>query len=430
MTSAVELVHAWLEERRVASALTVRPISFAECGEWVVGDEIRHRTGRYFQVVGVSAEDGPLAGWQQPMLRQTEVGMLGFLVRPADGETEWLVQAKTEPGNVGGTQLAPSVQATQSNYMRVHGGAATRHLGWFVAPPAQASVAADLLASEQGTRFLHKANRNMVVATAAGVGALEPAWRWLAASTVRALLAADFAINTDARSVIVTAPWRLIAGGHDAFQPRPDDTSFRQALVHSAAAPPVSDNVIRFLIERQNRDKTVLHELALSALPGWTLTDRSLISADVATSVLSVAVTTTDREVAAWCQPLLHTSETTCDLWCAPGDDGLLRFAFRYATEPGLITGVELGPTVQSDAPIRPPPTPADAAVHLEVRQSDEGGRFFASICRYRVVELARQVDTGDLVWLTLADIEALASRPMTFTNEARSAISLLLSLA
>ena len=430
MRSAVEQAGAWLEERRLASSLAVRPIPFAECAEWIAGDEIRHRTGRYFQVVGVSVEDGPLAGWQQPLLRQTEVGILGFLVRPTDRETEWLVQAKTEPGNVGGTQLAPSVQATQSNYMRVHGGAETRHLGWFVAPPPDASVAADLLASEQGTRFLHKANRNVVVETAADVGPLEPAWRWLTASTVRALLTRDFRINTDARSVIVTAPWRLIAGGSDPFQPRPADTPFRRRLVRSAAAPPVPDPVLTSLTERQSRAKQALHERALSALRGWSFTDRSLSAAASATSLICVAVTTEDREIAAWCQPLLHTDETTCDLWCAPGDDGVLRFAFRYAIEPGLIAGVELGPTSQSDAPTPTPRTPADAVVRLEVRQSDEGGRFACSVCHYRIVELPRPAESPDLVWLTVADIAALIARPMTFTNEARSAVSLLVSLA
>jgi oxidase EvaA len=166
------------------------------------------------------------------------------------------------------------------------------------------------------------------------------------------------------------------------------------------------------------------------ALHGWALSERTLTSPSSGTSLVCVAVTATDREVAAWCQPLLQTDETTCELWCAPDADGVLRFAFRYAAEPGLIERVELGPTMQSDSDDAAPQAQRDAQVRLEVRQSDEGGRFFTSVCRYVIVEVPEMADAQDHVWLSLADVAALSARPMTFTNEARSAISLLLSLA
>ena len=63
--------------------------------------------------------------------------------------------------------------------------------------------------------------------------------------------------------------------------------------------------------------------------------------------------------------------------------------------------------------------------------QSDEGGRFYRSITRYRVVEIGENVElpsSGFYCWLTLAQIHLLLKETGMVTNEARSAISLLLS--
>ena len=73
----------------------------------------------------------------------------------------------------------------------------------------------------------------------------------------------------------------------------------------------------------------------------------------------------------------------------------------------------------------------------MRVLQSDEGGRFLNSVADYRIIELPEPADdtgrdsTGaDGIWLSLSEVEALARLPATFTNEARSVVSLLLTQA
>ena len=85
-----------------------------------------------------------------------------FLLQHRNGVPHVLVQAKVEPGNIGYAQLAPTVQATQSNYERVHGSQETPFLDWFLGQ-RQDAVLDDCLQSEQGSRFLGKFNRNMAV---------------------------------------------------------------------------------------------------------------------------------------------------------------------------------------------------------------------------------------------------------------------------
>ena len=58
--------------------------------------------------------------WDQPIIIQNEKGILGILKDSV--KNKYLLQAKVEPGNKNRLQLSPTVQATKSNYQRVHGG--------------------------------------------------------------------------------------------------------------------------------------------------------------------------------------------------------------------------------------------------------------------------------------------------------------------
>jgi oxidase EvaA len=50
---------------------------------------------------------------------------LGIIRKKFNNEYKYLLQAKLEPGNINNLQLSPTVQATESNYRRVHGGKKT-----------------------------------------------------------------------------------------------------------------------------------------------------------------------------------------------------------------------------------------------------------------------------------------------------------------
>ena len=57
--------------------------------------------------------------------------------------------------------------------------------------------------------------------------------RWAAFDALRPLLLDDFLINTDARSVICTTPWELLAGR----APFPGEDALSRALSQSFRAP-------------------------------------------------------------------------------------------------------------------------------------------------------------------------------------------------
>ena len=68
-----------------------------------------------------------------------------------------------EPGNSSGIQLSPTIQATKSNYLRKHGGKRTNYLNFFTQKNKKNRVISNYRLSEQGTRYLNKSNRNILI---------------------------------------------------------------------------------------------------------------------------------------------------------------------------------------------------------------------------------------------------------------------------
>ncbi|TCJ18705.1 dTDP-4-keto-6-deoxy-L-hexose2,3-dehydratase [Parasulfuritortus cantonensis] len=448
MPSPDTAIADWIAERRRQGTLEIQRIPFSACADWhFEGGRLRHRSGRFFTIVGCHCEVGPahLAGLDLAMIDQPEVGILGFVVRRGPAGWEWLLQAKAEPGNVGGTQVGPSVQATRSNYMRVHGGSPTRMLELFTGSPAAWHVLTDVEQSEQGDRFCGKYNRNVVVEVDGAFPTPDGGlWRWFGHRELRAALHGDYVVNTDARSVICSADWGLL-GAPEAGPPFArwrGRGGLGEQLLDSAAEPAAeagyADACAR--LDAARRAQAVrLAPVALDALPGWRVDDWEIAPAGAAADqvVQAYAVHAEGREVEYWCQPLVASRAPGRIVLVCARHAGVLRFLLNVSFEFGLREGAQFAPSYVSGCGHANPDgllaalAGAGAVVHASVMQSDEGGRFMASVARYEIVELPAETAAGFAdagVWASLAVLRRLSRRRGLLNNEMRSALSLLLA--
>ncbi len=434
-------VAAWLAGRRVTEAGRTRPIDLRDSREWLIEDgALVHRDGGYFAVRGARVE-GRGSVWDAlhlPIIDQPEVGLLGFVVAPGPDGAMWLLQAKSEPGSVGWVQVGPTVQATRSNYARRHGGAPTRFLGCFRRPDGTVRGSDH---SEQGSRFLGKMNRNATVGAPEPFDPGHPNWRWFASAPLREALAGDFRVNTDSRSVIATGDWSLLRKG-----PLFEGDSWagaalaplRALLARGMAAPDEGGDPPGLARAVAAAPATRLSLCPFPGLPGWRWTGGRLEPCGAMTlagGVGLLAVEAPGREVPSWDQPFLLPSgeQRACLALALRG--GFVAAALRPVAEPGFRGRVELGPTWQSDgdAPAAAGEVLADRAPTLAVLQSDEGGRFLKAVTRYEVhlIDEAEAAALGPgVAWTTLPAVARLCRTPGRTTNEARSLMSLLLSLA
>jgi oxidase EvaA len=439
------MLDSWLARSRAEAGLSVSPLAWSENREWGLREgRLQHHTGRYFSVCGVAvhgpAPDAPVRF--MPMIEQPEIGQLAFLVWPGPDGPQWLLQAKAEPGSIGHVQIGPTVQATLSNYGRVHGGEPTAYLDQVL--DREDGCVTRLLQSEQGSRFMGKFNMNVVRRVPERIEPARPEWFWADARALRQALAGSFVVNTDARSVIASTDWSLLCADGQPFAPRGDRwDGLRSELSLSLHRGARSTRPVLDAIQaRRGGQGFRLVTCPLDALPGWRCADQAITAIDDGADfeVCSVAVSAPRRECPAWHQPLLRSTRLqACRLFLTRRDDVMCAF-LAYSDEPGFGTACELGPSWQSDR-LNPEWVTAWAGsdgvtVWASIDQSDEGGRFLDSVMRYEICELdSADVEADALAgqgghWVSLAQLQALCATGGVLTNEARSLVSLLLSLA
>ena len=133
--NSTEEIKEWIRRRNNEVTVDVKQIAFSEMEKWQISNNsIDHTSGRFFSIVGidVTTDYGKLNNWRQPIINQPEVGYLGILTKVIDGTLYCLMQAKIEPGNVNCVQISPTLQATKSNYSRVHAGKSPKYLEYFI----------------------------------------------------------------------------------------------------------------------------------------------------------------------------------------------------------------------------------------------------------------------------------------------------------
>jgi dTDP-4-dehydro-6-deoxy-alpha-D-glucopyranose 2,3-dehydratase len=446
--------NVWLETCRRDCDMQVEEIPWDASKEWSFDHHcLRHKTGGFFTIVGVRTTVNGEAQFRldQPLIDQPEIGILGFLIRKRGEDTEILLHAKAEPGNVGLVQVGPTVQATESNYKRRHEGKETPYLAYFLESESTGSrLISDSLQSEQGTRFLGKYNRNMIVQVDDSfVFTDTEAHQWFLLKDFLPMLLQDFQINTDARSVLVSGSWSALALNETPFSRSLGNGDLGEALYHSYNIPAgesiFTDEEILGRLEKFRLAAGFTIQLAdLDGLKNWELTDDRIKAVEGnAFEVRQYRVKSSEREVTEWDQPLVASAEEGSVALIAQEKNGVLYFLFNCRAEVGFREGCQWGPTIQ-DLAQEPFIFPDLEENELELKQylqqsrqllsqrhSDEGGRFYLCVSTYSLYLLDRDVEvalTDNLIWMNMRQIELFASRKAFFTNEARSLISMLLA--
>ncbi|WP_399930760.1 NDP-hexose 2,3-dehydratase family protein [Streptomyces kanamyceticus] len=440
--------HEWFAAQCAAGDYRVTRAPLAELPGWSFqpgSGNLVHRSGRFFSVEGVHAcsDTGPVREWHQPIVRQPEVGILGMLVKEFDGVLHFLMQAKMEPGNLNVLQLSPTVQATRSNFTKVHGGAAVEYLEYF-AQEGRGRVLVDSLQSEHGSWFLHKSNRNMVVEA---FGEVEPreGFRWLTLGQIGELLRRDNLVNMDSRTVLACLP--MGRAGSRPGRPGVFAESFGRSWDPDCGAVHSDVDVKSWLTAERSRRGLVTRSVPLAGLPGWTLGEYAL-SHDEGRyfDVVGVHVEAGSREVTRWSQPLIEPRGVGEVAFVVKRVHGVLHVLAQARTEAGFQDTVQVGPTVQctggNHAWLPPGDRPpfldlvlgaAAGAVRYEAVHSEEGGRFLNAQARCRVVEAGEDFAVDEppgFRWLTLSQMAMLTGHDNSVNVQARTLMACINLLA
>lgn len=439
--ASVDGVLSWLQERNKAVLVNVEHVPFKALDHWEVlpDNSLRHCSGKFFSIEGIRVRTDypePMV-WEQPIINQPEIGYLGILVKEFDGVLHFLMQAKIEPGNVNNVQLSPTLQATKSNYTRVHGGKNAAYLEYFrQAKPEQ--IILDQLQSEQGARFLRKRNRNMIVKVTDDIPVYED-FRWMTLGQIKELMQHDNCVNMDARTVIAGIDF---AEHFVSDAEMTEMSDFGRDMIKSAftqSGVKTLREVLSWLTNLKSRYDLSVERVPLNQIKEWECGDDEIMRHDRKYfRVLGVRVHIENREVVSWCQPLVQPMQQGICAFIIKKIDGIVHFLVQAKLECGNRDVFELAPTVQCltgnifNGAVRPPYTDyvlnaRKEQIVYDAMQSEEGGRFYQEQNRNMIV-VADEGFSMELPatyqWMTLGQINEFMRYSNYINIQARSLIA------
>jgi oxidase EvaA len=457
--------YEWFEERKQAHQFRINIIPFKEMDQWgfePTTGNLFHYSGKFFKIEGIWVETnyGYETQWSQPVINQSEIGILGIIVKKIDGVLYLLMQAKMEPGNINMIQLAPTLQATRSNFTRVHKGRMPPYLEYFQDMPGVKTVI-DILQSEQGARFFKKRNRNIIVEIDSDIPVKDD-YCWLSLGQIQKIMKQDNLVNMDARTVLscldfadeiqtvdqlshVEEMHKQLPSVHDSKSIK--ITGFKNDLLKSfldnSNGLYFNDEIISWFTRLKFRYDLLVEKIPMKYLKDWKKTETSISHiGEKFFSVIAARVEADNREVGAWTQPLVQPREEGIVAFITKKINGVLHFLIQGKVEPGNFDVVEMAPTVQcltgSYRKVLPQERPpyldyvlnaSSEKIRYIAKQSEEGGRFFREQNLNMVIETDETFSTEvpeNYIWMTASQVKIFIKYNNFVNVQARCLLSCL----
>ena len=440
----------WLKERNNAVKVNITKTRFRDLKNWKFSKDLhnlKHDSGKFFSIDGIKVETtfGQVPNWEQPIINQPEIGYLGFITKEFNGILHFLVQAKIEPGNVNNVQLSPTLQATRSNYSQVHKGKAPRYLEYF-RDRKRCKVLLDQLQSEQGARFLHKRNRNIIVQTEEDIEVHED-FVWLTLGQIKKLIQHDNLVNMDTRTVISGIPYGNFDSRTIDFFRSIDKKGLNptnEALLESALKNDKSlksiDEIIAWFTELKCKYDLTITRIPLSKVTDWIIDDYVIRHKDDKYfKVIATEVEISNREVAKWMQPLVQPAQEGLIAFIIKKINGVYHFLVQAKLESGNFDVLEMAPTVQCLTGNYRQTTKGSLpflelvlnapkeCILFDTLQSEEGGRFFQEQNRNLLIKVNDSFNEPipeNYCWMTLNQLHSFLRYNNYLNIQARSLIS------
>ena len=443
----------WMKSQNEEVVSNIMQIPISELRGWSYRDDrIRHNSGKFFSIDGIHIRTNyrNTPEWDQPIINQPEIGFLGFIVKKFNGVLHFLLQAKIEPGNLNIVQLSPTLQATRSNYTRVHGGKAPTYLEYFNGEK-DVLILVDQLQSEQGARFLHKRNRNIIVEVGEDEKLeVKEGYIWASLGQIKELLRYPNVVNMDSRTVISCINF----GSYSEHSLRLLDAVKRMNGIHSSKPDSFlysvlsGDNhlnelqdIIQWITSLKFKYELDVTPVGISEMKNW-IYDGNTIHHESGKyfDVMGCRVEIGNREVVSWDQPMVRSAQEGLMGFIVKKINGIYHFLVQAKLESGNFDIVEMAPTVQCLTGNYRKGKNEYTIPYLEQilnapkdkiwyssYQSEEGGRFFQEQNLNIIVEVGEEFPIEveeNYCWLTLNQMLSFVTYNNYLNIAARSLLS------
>ena len=450
---STEEILVWMKHQKEEVVTNIRQIPIDKLKGWSYRDDkVCHNSGHFYSIEGIHIETNysVFHQWDQPIINQSEIGFLGFVVQKINGVLHFLVQAKVEPGNLNLVQLSPTLQATRSNYTLVHGGKSPAYLEYFNGEKS-VTVLVDLLQSEQGARFLRKRNRNMIVEVdETEEFEVKTNYIWASLGQIKELLRYPNVVNMDSRTVLACINYgsyperalhlldqmRRMINAHSTRQ-----DSFLYSVLSAENHLHDLQDIIQWITSMKFRYELSVTPIGISQMRHWTYDGHTISHKDGKYfDVIGVSIEIGNREVICWDQPMVHPAQAGLIAFLVKKIRGIYHFLVQAKMECGNFDVIEMAPTVQcmtgnyrkgqneySIPYLEEVLNAPKERIWYSCYQSEEGGRFFQEQNLNTIVEVGDEFPLDvheNYCWMTLNQMLSFVSYNYYLNMAARSLIS------
>jgi len=173
-------------------------------GGWFVSEnEIAREDRKYFRILGVNVtiSNREVSSWCQPIVQPMQEGLCVLFAQKRNGIIHFLLQAKVECGNFDVVEFAPTIQCLTGDFRQVPN--PPPFVRQFVDGSINGRVLFDAKQSEEGGRFYHEQNRNVIVLLDEELDIDVPEnYLWLTLGQIKEFLRFNNYLNIQVRSLI------------------------------------------------------------------------------------------------------------------------------------------------------------------------------------------------------------------------------------
>ena len=428
---------AWINDLNTNTKVSVTETNISDDSFWFYDDykgEILNRKRSFFSITGMRYFIDGTFITEQPIIIQNEIGYLGIIAKEIDGVINFLMQAKIEPGNVNCVQISPTIQATKSNFTRAHGGNLPLYFDWFENAYSNGWVIYDQIQSEQGSRFVGKRNRNIILLTDKDVPE-HPNYKWMTLGQIKTLMKHDNLVNMDTRTVL--------SGLNIGLNERNGGGVPQAANYHfnDVERSLCGDFIKAYSMLNDYKMYHDVHKtfVPLNELVNWNISNEGLTCKyDTDFCVRYYNIEIQGREVQKWTQPLFKATANALFVLFTTINNGVREFLISLCPEIGCFDNIEFGPSIQLSSANYIDKSNSIHQLFLkhkdqeknicaDVILSEEGGRFYHEQNRNMII----QVDKNDLnlppdyLWVTADTLNHLILNNNTLNIQLRNLMSL-----
>lgn len=196
-------VYHYINDCKMFNSRENKIVPLTELKSWNFTDnEIVCKNNYPFKVIfcDIEIEGREVTHWTQPLFEAVGMAVFGLICADFNGVKKFLVHAKSEAGCFDLTELAPTVQLEasipESEYSDMD-------KLFFKLLKNGAEVKNNVILSEEGGRFYHEQNKNIVIQTEPDkIGELPPGYFWLDYRTLNEMVQFNNVLNIQLRNLL------------------------------------------------------------------------------------------------------------------------------------------------------------------------------------------------------------------------------------